>query len=107
MTEKPVCVSSECWKRPTVPSSGEENWYACERILLNCAGRETGKGCPALQVHQLVRMRNRRRNEDRSLCRNSEKRQGRPALQGLQPYIRLRRRGHRGQCFYRPRRDLY
>ena len=54
------------------------NWCACERILLHCPGRKAGQGRQALQVHQPVRLRNRRRHEDRRVRRDSEERHGRP-----------------------------
>ena len=66
-----------------------------------------GKGRQAVAVHQYVRLRDRRRNEDRRVRRNPEEFQCRPALQDFEPHLRLRGRDHRGQRFRRPRRDVH
>ena len=61
-----------------------------------------GENVKLCEVHQSLRLRDRRRDQDRRLRGSPEERQDRQALQDLQPHLHLRRRHHRGQCLHRP-----
>src|SRR5437016_793229 len=56
-------------------------WSASEQIPLHGARRQAGEGRQAREVHQSLRLRDRRRNKDRDVRRDPEKCEGRPAVQ--------------------------
>ena len=78
-----------------------------DHVSRHCARRQAGERRQAVEVHQHVRLRDRRRDEDRRVRRNPEGREGRPALQDLEPHLHLRGRDDRGQRVHRPRRHVH
>ena len=66
-----------------------------------------GEGRQAVEIHQSLRLRDWRRDQDRRIRRNPEERQCRQALQDFQPHLYLRRRDHRGQRLHRARSDVH
>ena len=84
-----------------------DRWSIYETPSTASQRRKAGQERPALEVHQSVWLRDRGRNKDRRIRRNPEERQGRQALQDLQPHLYLRRRHHRRQRLHRPRSDVH
>ena len=62
---------------------------AMNEFVVIGAGRQAGQKRQAIEVHQPLRMRNRRQHQDRRFRRNPEERQGRQELQDLKPHLHL------------------
>ena len=91
---------------------GGHEWKGCPLIASSdyvCIAPDVklGKNVKLAKFINLYGCDDRRRDEDRRVCRNSEKRQRWHALQDFKPHVHLRRRDDRRPRVHRSRRDIH
>src|SRR5712671_7877414 len=85
------------------------SWHEQQRPTLSPhrAGRKTGRAGQDIRLHQSLRMRDRRRHQNRRLRGDSKRGADRVSRESLQPHLHLRGCDGGGRGVYRAQRDLY
>ena len=101
------CASCACWRLPRLDPKERRAGSPVNEFCSIAPDVKLGARRQAFEIHQPVRLPNRRRNQDRSFRRNSKERERWAPLQDFKPHVRLRGRDHRRQRLHRSRRDLH